>query len=450
MRLLRSLLLPACLGSILACGITKSAPKIDGTAPPVSATVVASASAEPQDAQAPVAVVDAGPPAPLVGANFAAQAKTLFRVGACGNDEAVPAPFDKAAVDAYCKDLLAAYATYKKDWIDVAMPFIAKLVPADVPATVVYPFGGGDTLGAMATYPNATEYTTISLESAADIRKIDNVPQRQLKPELARYLLVLSKYFEKAHSRTDNLDIGTKSVLPGEILFDLVALAIHGYEPVALRYFRFEPDGKIKYVEQAEIDAADAAVKAGKKKREDVDALLFDNMELLFHKKGDDKAPLKTLRHVAWNLDDDHLKPDPRLVRHLEGKGKVAAMTKAASHLLWSDSFSIIRNYLATHTDWMISDSTGFTPTYAKKMGFVQDTYGSFTWPEPFGLVDNKNADDLRKLFLANPHTDLTFRYGYPDNDHKGGHHGHIVVTRKPKAGDVAAVTDAGADGAVK
>ena len=40
---------------------------------------------------------------------------------------------------------------------------------------------------------------------------------------------------------------------------------------------------------------------AGKKKREDVDAQLFNNMELLFRKKGDDKAPLKTLRHVAWN-----------------------------------------------------------------------------------------------------------------------------------------------------
>lgn len=442
-------LVPACLVTMVACGITKTAPKTDGTAAPPSATASASAAAEPEDAQA-AAVVDAGPPAPLAGANFAAQARTLFRVGACGSDEPVPAPFDKVAVDAYCKDLLAAYATYKKDWIDVAMPFLAKLVPASVPTAVVYPFGGGDAMGALATYPGASEYTTISLEAAADIRKIDTATPKQLRSELGRYLMVLSKYFEKAHSRTDNLGIGTHSVLPGEILFDLVALAVHGYEPVALRYFHFEPDGSIVYLEQAEIDAGDAAVKAGKKTREDVDAHLFRNMELLFRKKGDDKAPLKTLRHVAWNLDDDHLKVDPRLVKHLEAKGKVAAMTKAASHLLWSDSFSIIRTYLATHTDWMISDSTGFPPAYAKKMGFVQDTYGSFTWPEPFGLVDNKNADDLRKLFLANPHTELPFRYGYPDNDHKGGHHGHIVVTRKPNVGEVSPATDAGAPGATK
>jgi len=149
---------------------------------------------------------------------------------------------------------------------------------------------------------------------------------------------------------------------------------------------------------------------------------------VLFRKKGDPSAPYKTLRHVAMNLDDNHMKADGRLQKHLEAKGKIAAMTKAASHLLWSDDFSVIREYLAKHMDWMISDSTGFTPAFAKKAGFVQDTYGTFTWPEPFGAVDPKNAEDLRKLFLANPHTDITFRYGYPDQ----ASHGHILVTRKP------------------
>ena len=122
-------------------------------------------------------------------------------------------------------------ADYKKNWVDVAMPFIAKLVPADAPKTVVYPFGGGDLLGALATYPNGTETTTISLEIAADVRKVDVIAKGRLAPELARYRLVLGKLFEKAHSRTDNLDIGSKSVLPGEIVFDLVALVVHGYEP---------------------------------------------------------------------------------------------------------------------------------------------------------------------------------------------------------------------------
>ena len=83
---------------------------------------------------------------------------------------------------------------------------------------------------------------------------------------------------------------------------------------------------------------------------------------------------------------------------------------------------------MAKHTDFMISDTTGFPPAYAKKMGFVQDTYGTYTWPLPFGAVDPKIATDVKKVFDTNPHVDISFRYGYPDKDS----HGSIMVNRKP------------------
>jgi hypothetical protein len=410
-----------------SCSNSKSAAKTNAEAATTSTPPVASSAAQVEVDAA--AVVDASPPEVLAGADFAPQAKTLFRIAACGDTTSpVPEAFDAAVIDAHCKEMASMIADYKKTWIDVAMPFIAKLVPKNAPTTVVYPFGGGDLLGALATYPNGTDFTTISLEIAADVRKVDAVPKARLSSELARYRLVLGKLFEKAHSRTDNLDIGSKSVLPGEIVFDLVAMVVHGFEPTSLRYFKFNDDGSLHYFEQNEIDAGDAAVKAGRKTRAEMDDALFSNMELRFKKTGTTE-PARILRHVAFNLDDNHMKANPRLEKFLDARGaKVSTMTKAASHLLWSDDFSIIRNWLATHTDWMISDSTGFTPAYAKKMGFVQDTYGTYTWPEPFGTVDIKSATDLQKLFLSNPHTDITFRYGYPDKDH----HGHIVVTRKP------------------
>lgn len=425
----RSALALALLLGLVGCSNPKSVSK--GDAPSVTASAhppAASASAEPADAA--VAVADAAPPEVLAGADFGAQAKALFRIAACAGDAPLPAGLDAAVALAHCKELSTMYADYKKGWMAVAMPFLAKLVPAEAPKVVVYPFGGGDLLGALATYPDGVEYTTVSLEIAADVRKVDALKNGALAPTLARYRMVLGKLFEKAHSRTDNLDIDSKSPLPGEIVFDLVAMAVHGYEPTNLRYFKIKDDGSLHYIEQAEIDAGDQAVKAGKKQRADVDEDLFAHMEVRFKKAGEAAGPTRILRHIAYNLDDKHMKANPRLLKYLEAEAhpKIAAMTKAASHLLWSDDFSIVRNYLATHTDSMISDSTGFTPAYAKKMGFVQDTYGTFTWPEPFGTVDVKNAEDLKKLFQANPHTDISFRYGYPDKDH----HGHIVVTHKP------------------
>jgi hypothetical protein len=382
---------------------------------------------------------------PREGADFIQQALEIYRVAACGGRDdstALPAPaaptdkFDASMVLAHCKELLAMYDDYRTNWVNVAMPTLAALVPKDLPADVVYPFGGGDLLGALATFPDKLEFTTISLEAAGDARKIDTATPKQLKAELALNRTHLGKLFEKAHSRTINLDMESRSDLPGEIVFTMAALVVHGYEPLSLRYFKFNADGTLQYLSLDEITALEHERAARKESKTQAELEIFKDMELEFRKAGDPKAPVKVLRHIAFNLDDKHMKADGSLLKHLEAKGEVTAMTKAASHFLWSDDFSTIRNYLLNHMEWMISDSTGVPPRYATKAGFVQDTYGIMEWPAAFGPVDNRNAEDLRKLFKTNPQKDIPFRYGYPDRDH----HGHIVITRraKPSAPDAA------------
>jgi hypothetical protein len=371
-------------------------------------------------AVAPAASASAGPAseAPLVGADFLPEARALYRVAACGSTGDVPDRFDAAVVGKHCDDLSRAYADYKKSWVDVAEPFIAGLRPKDLPRVVVYPFGGGDLASALATYPDATEITTISLEPAGDARPIDELPPFMLQHELAVHRAHLERLFLKAHSRTENLEKESKTELPGEIVFDLAALVVHGDEPVGLRYFRVKPDGSIAYLTQADIDAV---------KRPSDRHALFADAELRFRKIGDPNAPVQVLRHMSFNLDDAHLKADPGLVAHLVAKGKVAAMTKAATHLLWDDHFSTIRGWLVDHTDWMISDSTGLPPRYATAAGFVQDTYGTFDGPSPFGAPGARDSNDLKKLFSSEPQRELAFRYGYPDKDG----HAHLIVTRR-------------------
>ncbi len=414
---------------------TVDAPKAQVDAPPAAS---ASASAMPVPAPPPV---DAAHPsdaashdaaAPLAGEDFIEQTRTLFRLAACGGDAPIPPRFDAKMVDSHCKDLTAKYAEYKRQWVDVAMPYLANIVPKGLPREVVYPFGGSDLMSALATFPDALTYTTISLETAADIRRVDTITPKKLDAELALNRLHLGKLFEKVHSRTINLDIESKSDLPGEIVFSLVGLAIYGFEPVSLRYFRFEPDGTLHYLTASDIDTMEKADAAKKKSPADTQADIFGDVEIQFRKAGDPSAPLKTFRHVAYNLDDKHVHADPSLLHHLEAKGKVAAMTKAASHCLWSDDFSVIRQYLLDHMAWMISDSTGIPIQIARRAGWVEDTYGVFEWPAAF-FVDNrnveqnnKNAEDMRRLWKQNPQHDLPFRYGYPDRDH----HAHMMVTR--------------------
>jgi hypothetical protein len=288
---------------------------------------------------------------------------------------------------------------------------------------VVYPFGGGDLTSALATFPDADEITTISLEPAGDVRPIDRLARDRLARELASHRDHIERLFAKAHSRTDNLDKEAHTDLPRELLFALAALVVHGAEPVSLRYFRIRPDGSLAFVTQADIDGARRSPKAMRR--------LFENAELRFRRVGDGGNPVQVLRHIAFNLDDEHLRADPALLAYLDHEGKVAAMTKAASHLLWSSHFSLIRDWLLEHTDWMVSDSTGIPPRFAKPAGFAQETYGRFDGPAAFGLYNDGDAHDFKALFSSQPSRELAFRYGYPDKDG----HAHMIVTARAASG---------------
>jgi len=389
-------------------------PLASAPAPEPTATVApAPASASPVASPAPPVAE-----APLAGLEFLPQARTIFRVAACGAAGDIPARLDPSVVARHCEELGHAYADYRRGWVDLAKPFLAGLRPKDLPRVVVYPFGGGDLVSALATFPDATEITTISLEPAGDVRPIDTLAPDFLGHELAVHRSHLERLFEKAHSRTDNLAREAKTALPGELLFALAALVVHGEEPVSLRYFHLRSDGTPVYVTQADIDAA---------KKPDDRRALFANAELRFRRSGDPSAPVQVLRHVSFNLDDAHLTADPSLLAYLNARGKVAAMTKAATHLLWNEHFTLIRGWLVDHTDWMASDSTGLPPRVAGPAGFTQDTFGTFDGPSPFGDPDHADADDVRKLFSSQPTRDLAFRYGYPDSHG----HAHLIVTHR-------------------
>lgn len=163
----------------------------------------------------------------------------------------------------------------------------------------------------------------------------------------------------------------------------------------------------------------------------------FSNSELVFRPRGKE-GPLHVHRHVAANLSDDNLRKDPSVVKHLEAKGTVSAMTKAASYLLWAEGFSKIRNYLLGHMAFMFSDSTGIPPSDAARAGFEMETYGRFSGP--FLVARAQVAEEFKKLWAGQPYRELNFRYGYPD---KAGQN-HLLITRPlPKEAPKAAVAQA-------
>jgi hypothetical protein len=414
------------------CGCSNAAPPgspPSPSSPPSSSTPTSSG--EPAAAPPAAEVPPPSRPPLAGGTDFAAAVRALYRVAACGGQDPLPPDVDGRIVERHCQTMIRRYRAYHRAWADRAAAFIAALRPADLPATAIYPFGGGDLTSALVVFPDAAEITTISLEAAGDVRLLDRVPRAALERELATVGHDIGRLFQAAHSTTKSLQADAHSLLPGILVFSLAALAVHDLEPVSLRYFELDADGTVRYLTAEDLDRAAAVIEettggsVGRKRRWREQRSSFANVEIGFRRRGDTAAPVRIFRHILANLDDAHLGADRRVVAHLAAKGKVAVVTKAASFLLWWDDFAIFRDYLTGHLAWMISDASGIPPAYADRAGLEQITYGAFV--APYFIQDPNNVRaTMARMWRSQPQRPLPFRFGYPDADKNN----HMMITR--------------------
>ena len=341
--------------------------------------------------------------------DFAPEVRALYDGPACG----APPP-DYAA---HCKQVEATIATWRAKWRDKAAPFFAGIVPS-YPKSVVYPFGGGDLATALVVYPDAADYTTLSLEGIGDPRAFGSLDHAHRARELARLRTTLHKSLGWAWNTTIQLSIDSSepgAALPVILVQALVALAANGYEPLEVRYFRPRADGTLDYLDDTAVAAADAEPHAhGHKQTNALQAGPFADVEIVFRARGDASAPKKIFRHVAADLSDGALARDRSALAVLERRGDVAAVTKAASYLLWKPEFSQIRDYLLAHARVMISDDTGIPPRYGEPAGFSYDVWGSYAGAH-FDFARNDVAAELVALWKRAPARPLPFRFGYYD-----------------------------------
>ena len=353
------------------------------------------------------------------GAELIDDANQLLIVGACA--DGTPSKVKPETIAAYCKDVRKVQDDYKKTWIAEAAPFFAANVPKTIPKTVVYPFAGGDLSSALAVFPDADEITTLALEPAGDPRILAKLSEKQLKSALPIVAKELRALYRLNYSHTMNMIGAMRSgELPAQLIFTLSALHLHGYEPVAMRYFALTDAGEIRYLTAQDLDKADAIKDVSKRNR------VLANVEIKFRKLGSKREQI--FRHIVANLDDAHLKTTPAALLHLKAKGRVAAMTKAASFLLSFDDFKTMRQYLIDHVDWMVSDATGLPPKYGKPAGFEYETWGTFERSEMDGGAAFSPV--WASEFKAQPKRALKFRFGYPDIKFRN----HLIIMRKAAA----------------
>lgn len=358
--------------------------------------------------------------------HFDQDVRLLFRIAACAGAESIPSRLE-AVVDAHCRALQPYVDDYRETYVERAQSFLVRLQPQGLPTVVVYPFGGGDLVSALTTYPNLTEVTTLSLEHAGDPRRIADIDAPHLEDSLLRVRKAAIRLLTQSDSLSEDLMQLERGNLPGELALFLIGLAVHNQEPVGLVYFSIGPDGEPRYLEADDVARTEGQIgQALNSEWTSPDfSVAFSNMELTFRPRSAPGSAPRVHRHIAANLMDSRLTADPSIIRYLEKRGRVAAMTKAASYTLWNDRYSMIRTVLLDRMEFMISDSTGIPQSYAARGGFVQETYGWFE--KPFLETSETHSKDFARLWASQPKRTLPFRYGYLDD----GENAHLLVTRR-------------------
>ncbi|MDP2271611.1 MAG: hypothetical protein Q8K32_12810 [Archangium sp.] len=361
-------------------------------------------------------------------ADFIADVKPLYDVVTCQGTPLTQ--LDAKTLAAYCAGQNKRYAHFRSRWAVQATKFVGDLLPPELPEELVYPFGGGDLMAALALFPKAKVITTLSLELAGDPRRLPGLTNAKvLKSSLSAIANASASTLMSNDSLSKNLSATQQGELPGQLSMHLMGLALAGQEPVSVKFFRVEPDGTLHYFSADEVKELEGTTASNLKaswKAPDFSPA-FANVEIQFVPRGQPDAPRRTHRHLAANLANDSLPPG--VLKHLEAKGRVTAMTKAASYLLWREAFSTVRDYLLSHADFMVSDSTGIPPRHWTTRGCTVAAYGAFeksflgTW-EPY-------QEELRKTFATAKK--LPMRFGYPDGS--PGKHNHLLIAScvKPK-----------------
>lgn len=447
------MLRPRGLGLVVALGLGgcgSKQPATEASSEPALAPVAAPAPAPvpapaPPIAPTPAPVVDAGTsPAPVVAApsapvseapavapsaarEFLPEALAFYRAVACGSAGELPARADAAIIGKHCEEMAERYQRFHERYVGPARAFFGEHRPSGLPQRVVYPFGGGDLVSALITFPEATEITTISLEHAGDPTRLAELEPRAQRVSLAAFRAAVRGLLTNNDSTSENMRKLERGGIPGQLSFHLTGAAVLGYVPLSLKFFRLDDAGQVQYLTEAEIEAR-RATKARRKKGTWVDTDFSDaytNMELTLRAPASPSRPPVVHRHFAANLANGAFRGSA-LEKHLLAKGAVAAMTKAASYLLWLESFSAIRDYLTANAVWMASDATGLPARHAKQAGLGQRTFGRFAGAFLPDAAPGVNETMVR-LWAGQPFRKLAFRYGYPDSQGQF----HLLITER-------------------
>ncbi|MGF1490405.1 MAG: hypothetical protein ACFBSE_25225 [Prochloraceae cyanobacterium] len=252
---------------------------------------------------------------------------------------------------------------------------------------VFYPFSGPDFLYAYNLFPKAKKFVLVGLEPVGKLPDLtvnsgnnNNYKLQQARGSL--YAILQWSFF-----RTNDMKVD---------------MAKQGNLPV-IALFMARTNNKILDVEYISLDGN------GEVKKEGIGSI--PGVKIDFVSAGE-KEP-KTLYYFSTDLSNHGLQQRPQLTKFVKQElNQPVTYLKAASYLMYYNSFSQIKNFILSESSKLLQDDSGMPLTSFDRNQWDLTFYGNYT--QPISLFSNRYQPQLRRIYQSDRSIKpLDFGIGY-------------------------------------
>jgi hypothetical protein len=267
--------------------------------------------------------------------------------------------------------------------------------------TLFYPFAGGDALYSNCFFPTSKKTIMIGLEPIGSVGK-------ELKADSSclNYIKKIKKALYTSNRSGYFMTISMNAELHQNDL--------NGTLPLLLFYARRQ-GLMVSKIEYFYLDSL------GNEKTTTANDALGVNLTLC----NPDQTHKKIIQYISTDISNSGLQQNIGLQNYIKSIDGKYSFLKAASYLLHSPSFSIIRDLILNNTKALLQDDSGVPYKFLNDSTWSVQLFGKYT--KPIGLFAGRIQSDLKTAFATKSPSELPFRIGYNISHNEP----HLILSKK-------------------
>lgn len=253
--------------------------------------------------------------------------------------------------------------------------------------TLFYPFSGPDFLYGYSLFPQAKEMVLVGLEPVGSVPDLANLNPAQFSNKLQEVRNSLYAILQFSFFRTNDMkvDLQQQGVLP--ILY--VFMARTNNRILDVNYIGLDQEANIQPLSEG----------------------LIPGVKIDFVPEGE-KEP-RTFYYFSTDLSNDGITKHPELTKFVAKLDNPVTYLKAASYLMYYDSFSQIKDVILSESSYLLQDDSGMPLNSFNNDKWNLEFYGNYT--APIALFSNRYQPELKQIYTNNQGKikPLNFGIGY-------------------------------------